>query len=121
MRKLVEDLADGSSLKTPLPALIHLHCGDVSRCHRINGTPFVNGQLRPNAMRPTLDATPVKWAPRARKNRNTSQMHQSSGESPISTFKGQERVKMGGTTATNIPKLSSPASNHRKNMILLHH
>ena len=39
----------------------------------------------------------------------------------MSTSKGQEAVKMGGRAATNIPKIPSPASNHRKRVIFTNH
>ena len=38
-----------------------------------------------------------------------SSMYQSSGNSPVSTPKGQERVKVGGRAATNIPQIPSPS------------
>ena len=41
-----------------------------------------------------------------------------SGDSPISTCKGQERRKWGGRTVISIPKIPSPASNNRKTLIL---
>ena len=44
-------------------------------------------------------------------------MYQSAGAAPITTSKGQERVKVDGGAAANIPKTPSPASNHRQNVI----
>jgi hypothetical protein len=44
-----------------------------------------------------------------------------SGDSRISTSKGQKHVKLGGRTATNIPHIPSPTSNHRKNLIFMDH
>ena len=36
---------------------------------------------------------------------------------PLSMPKGEERVKLGGKTAISIPKIPSPAPNHRSNLI----
>ena len=51
-----------------------------------------------------------------------SSMHQSSGDSPISTSSGQERVKVNGRAATNIPKvpLSTIPSLKSREKLALH-
>ena len=48
-------------------------------------------------------------------------MYQSSGDSPISTAKEQERVRVDGRTATNTPKMPSPGSNHQEKSIFMDH
>ena len=48
-----------------------------------------------------------------------SRMHESSGDSPISTSNGQEGVKVGGRTAINIPKITFLSPHHRQNTIFM--
>ena len=43
------------------------------------------------------------------------------GDSPISTSKGKERVKVDGRAATNIPKRPPPAPKHGKYVIFMDH